>query len=233
MGVVKGPGKPGPTASSMISVDLNLAKTEKPTILCLGAHSDDIEIGALATILDLSKKYRNAEIRWVVFGAVDARADEAKASAEHCVREFRKSSIEIHGYRDGFFPSDAIAIKEAFETLKDSWNPDVIFTHYGKDAHQDHRIVSELTWQTFRNHLILEYEIPKYDGDMGSPNVFHAIEKQAVQDKVDVLLRFFATQGNRSWFTRDTFQSLMRLRGVECNSITGFAEAFYCRKMTF
>ena len=214
----------------MISIALN--QTDSPKILCLGAHSDDIEIGAGATILSLAAKYPQATICWVVFSARGARLDEAKSSAKYFSHKFHATEIVVHEIRDGFFPSSIETLKPLLEELKE-FNPDIVFTHYRNDLHQDHRTVSDLTWQTFRDHLILEYEIPKYDGDLGSPNVFHPVSIAEHSDKLAALNRFFVSQKDKSWFSDDMFSALMRLRGVECNSSSGFAEAFYCRKLVF
>ena len=217
----------------MISLDFDLEGRGKPAILCLGAHSDDLEIGAIGTILGLAQRFPSASVTWAVFGAAGQREEEARASAQYCTARFADPRIEVYSFRDGFFPAEAVAIKEQFEALKAARWPDIIFTHYRHDLHQDHRMISDLTWQTFRDHLILEYEIPKYDGDFGSPNVFHALSDALREEKLAVLERFFSSQRSKRWFSRDTFSAVMRLRGIECNSKTGFAEAFYCRKVVF
>jgi LmbE family N-acetylglucosaminyl deacetylase len=214
-----------------MSLDLSFNGRTHPLILCLGAHSDDIEIGALATIFDLKKKCPNCRIVWVVFSATNERATEARVSAEFCCEGFHDSKIIMHSFRDGHFPAEYSEIKDAFESLKNLGFPDLIFTHHRKDAHQDHRTISEITWQTYRNQLILEYEVPKYDGDFGKPNLFVAISEEAKTQKLLVLNRFFVSQNKRPWFDRKTFESLMHLRGIECNATSGFAEAFYGRKM--
>lgn len=231
MGAANARGKCGLSLLSMLSVDFHLAANEAPRILCLGAHSDDIEIGAVATLLGLADRYSQARIDWVVFGAGGIRREEALASAEYCTDGFSDAQIEVLGFRDGHFPMQAGAIKEAFEVLKRRCEPNIIFTHYREDRHQDHRLISDMTWQTFRNHLIFEYEIPKYDGDLGVPSVFSKTSEHLVERKLEILDRFFATQRNKGWFAPETFSALMRLRGVECQSESGFAEAFYCRKL--
>jgi LmbE family N-acetylglucosaminyl deacetylase len=199
------------------------------TILCLGAHSDDIEIGCGATIHKLTRLRPGLEVWWVVFTADGKRGAEAKNSARLFLQNAARSHVIIKQFRNGYFPFEGAAIKDFFESLKSRVKPDLVFTHFRNDRHQDHRLVSDLTWNTFRNHLILEYEIPKYDGDIGSPNVFVPIEEQIASEKADNLCRFFATQNNKHWFDRNTFLALMRLRGIEC--CAQYAEAFYGRKL--
>jgi LmbE family N-acetylglucosaminyl deacetylase len=199
-------------------------------LLVLGAHADDIEIGCGGTILRLISEQRELEVTWVVFCAPDARAAEARASAEAFLEGARDRRIVVHDYRDGYLPYEAGRVKDAFEVLKREVEPDLILTHYREDRHQDHRIVSDLTWNTWRNHMILEYEIPKYDGDLGAPSFFVPVSAEQAATKADTLLECFASQRDKHWFTRDLFLSLMRLRGMECNSASGYAEAFYCRK---
>ncbi|MFC1639650.1 PIG-L deacetylase family protein [Gemmatimonadota bacterium] len=200
-------------------------------MLCLGAHSDDIEIGCGGSVLSLIAENPGAVVDWIVFGATGERASEARASAEAFLADAGRKSIDVRSFQDGFFPYVGGAIKEYFEEIKQELDPDIIFTHFRHDLHQDHRVISELTWNTFRNHLILEYEVIKYDGDLGSPNVFIAVDRATCRRKVDTILKSFKTQGSRSWFTEDVFRSLLRIRGVECNALDGYAEAFYCRKM--
>jgi LmbE family N-acetylglucosaminyl deacetylase len=201
------------------------------TILCLGAHSDDIEIGCGGTLLTLLDRYPTAAVHWVVLGAAGTRAAEAEASAGAFLRHAGRRHITVHGFRDGFFPADWVALKEAFEALKRDLSPDLILTHHRSDRHQDHRTVAELSWNTFRNHLVMEYEIPKYDADLGSPNLFVPLSRERAEAKVELLMTHFATQRQRSWFTPDTFWGLMRLRGIESASPSGFAEAFHAPKL--
>jgi LmbE family N-acetylglucosaminyl deacetylase len=214
----------------MITLKLPHAEASPYKILCLGSHSDDIEIGCGGTILRLLAGNPNLEITWVVFGSNKQREQEARGSAEQFVSNAKHKEIIIHDFRDGYFPFDGAKIKDTFETLK-RVTPDLIFTHNRHDAHQDHRLVAELTWNTFRDHMVLEYEIPKYDGDMGQPNCFVPLEKNLYEKKVQYLMDFFQSQRSKRWFQPETFLSLMRLRGMECNSPSGYAEAFYCRKM--
>lgn len=202
-------------------------------ILCLGAHSDDIEIGCGGSIIRLTREVPDIEVRWIVLGATGLRKSEATESARLFLRHAPKSRIVVRSFRDGFLPYLGYKVKDYFETLKASYAPDVIFTHYRRDLHQDHRIVSELTWNTFRDHVILEYEIMKYDGDLGSPNFFVHLDKPTCEEKVRTLRRVFRTQNQRAWFSEDTFSSLMRLRGVESNAPDRYAEAFYSRKIVF
>ena len=200
-------------------------------ILCLGSHSDDIEIGCGGTVLQLLAQGRKLDVVWVVLSSDKRREGEARKSAGLFLEGAHRKEIIVKRFRDGFFPFDGPKIKEFFEELK-RVSPDLILTHNRKDAHQDHRTIAELTWNTFRNHLILEYEVPKYDGDLGQPSVFVPLEPDLCQLKVKHLLDAFPSQRNKRWFERETFLSLMRLRGMECNSPSGYAEAFYCRKLT-
>ncbi len=199
------------------------------TVLCLGAHSDDIEIGCGATIRKLTRERPGLAVWWVVFTADGKRQAEAKNSARAFLRDAGKSQVIIKQFRNGYFPFQGAVIKDFFESLKSRVKPDLVFTHYRNDRHQDHRLVSDLTWNTFRNHLILEYEIPKYDGDLASPNFFVQVSEQLAKEKADNLCRYFTTQSDKHWFGRDTFLALMRLRGMEC--CAKYAEALYVRKM--
>ena len=207
---------------------LKLGLRDARKVLFLGAHSDDIEIGCGGTILSLSKSNPSLDILWVVFSAKGKRRQEARSSAQLFLKSAERSKIVIKSFRESYFPSEYVRVKEFIETLK-SFAPDVIFTHSRDDRHQDHRVLSDLTWNTFRNHLIFEYEIPKYDGDLGQPNVFVPFEPEMARAKARTLCEVFQSQGNRHWFSTETFLGLMRLRGVECAS--QFAEGFHCRKM--
>jgi LmbE family N-acetylglucosaminyl deacetylase len=202
-------------------------------VLCLGAHSDDIEIGCGGTILKLCEQFKSLSFHWVVFSSDEIRAKEAHRGADAFLNNAGKRIIYMNTFRNGYFPFIGAQIKDYFEHLKQSINPDIIFSHYGRDLHQDHRLVSELTWNTFRNHFILEYEIVKYDGDLGSPNSFVPLKKPECDKKIDLLLRCYESQASHHWFSREAFKSLMRIRGIESNAPTGYAEAFYCRKLTF
>jgi LmbE family N-acetylglucosaminyl deacetylase len=212
---------------------LPLGSADAPLkVLVLGAHPDDGEIGCAGTILKLAAQRSLASVCWVVLSGKDARAEEAQASAEALLEGVPDTRILLPGFRDGFFPYDGADIKGFVEDLK-SFEPDVILTHQRHDLHQDHRITCELTWNTFRNHMIFEYEVPKYDGDLGSPNVFIPLDEATVGRKVEHLMTHFATQLPRRWFTPDLFTGLLRLRGMECQSPTSHAEAFYSRKVVF
>ncbi len=203
---------------------------KKPlNILCLGAHCDDIEIGAGGTLLKLFDTYPVNSVKWVVFASNDIRKREATLSAEKFLEKVNHADIIIQSYRDGFLPFLAAEVKDFFETIKIEFRPDLIFTHYRDDRHQDHRLVSDLTWNTWRNHLILEYEIPKYDGDLGIPNLFVPLEEDYVNKRNSIIIDSFASQREKHWFDDATFKALPRLRGME--SATMFAEAFYARKI--
>jgi LmbE family N-acetylglucosaminyl deacetylase len=202
-------------------------------VLCLGAHSDDIEIGAGGTLLKLTEQCSNLQIWWVVFSAPGERATEAQESAKDFLSGVANREIRIGSFRESYFPSEWPLIKDWFEEIKAKFDPEVVFTHYRDDRHQDHRVLSDLAWNTFRNHLILEYEILKYDGDLGSPNLFVPLSEKLGARKVELLLKHFQTQTSKQWFTRDTFEAMHRVRGIECASKTGRAEAFYCRKIAF
>lgn len=200
-------------------------------ILCLGAHSDDIEIGCGGTILRLAKQHPNCVVHWVVFSASGVRAAEAQRGAALFTKKVETSGPILKNFQDGFMPFVGAELKVVFEEELKAISPDLIFTHNRKDAHQDHRLISELTGNTFRDHLILEYEIPKYDGDLGQPNCFVPLEVEVTQEKIRSIMDAFQSQHSKRWFREDTFLSLMRLRGMECNSASGYAEAFYCRKI--
>jgi LmbE family N-acetylglucosaminyl deacetylase len=214
----------------MFRLSLGQDGTAPLRVLCLGAHSDDLEIGCGGAMLALVASGRPVSVHWIVFSASQVRAEEAEASAREFLAGAAATDVRVERFRDGFFPYVGTEIKEYFEALKPQCAPDLIFTHFRDDRHQDHRTISDLTWNTFRNHLILEYEIPKYDGDLGAPNTFVHLEEDVCRRKVAALTRVFQTQRNRHWFTDDTFFSLLRLRGIEAGSPTGYAEAFYSRK---
>ena len=211
----------------MIACSLNGVRR----VLCLGAHSDDIEIGCGGTILRLLDRSDRIEFYWMVLSANPERAREAQRSARAFLGRARRKTVVVKSFRDGFLPYLGPPVKECFEELKRAFAPDVIFTHCRHDLHQDHRLVCELTWNTFRNHLILEYEIPKYDADLGSPNVFMPLSDAIARKKVKMLMRVFGSQRDKHWFSEDLFQGLMRLRAIEAASPARFAEAFYCRKL--
>ncbi len=199
-------------------------------ILCLGSHCDDIEIGCGGSILRLLSLIPEAEITWVVFASSPEREQEARSSAALFLEGARHKEVIVKDFRDGFFPFEGAQIKAHFEELKRT-TPELIFTHNRMDAHQDHRLIAELTWNTFRNHLVLEYEIPKYDGDLGQPNLFVPLDPEFYEKKVRCIMNSFHTQRTKPWFQKETFLGLMRLRGMECVAPSGYAEAFYCRKL--
>jgi len=202
-------------------------------ILALGAHCDDIEIGCGGTILRLAVEHGPLEILWVVFAATPERAAEARASASAFLDGVASSRVIVRDYKDGFLPYSGSAIKDEFETLKREFSPDLVFTHYRDDRHQDHRLISELTWNTWRDQLILEYEIPKYDGDFGSPNFFAALPTSTLDRKIGLLVKHFPSQAAKPWFTADLFRAVARIRGMECTAAEGLAEGFYSRKVRF
>jgi LmbE family N-acetylglucosaminyl deacetylase len=202
------------------------------SVLLLGAHSDDIEIGAGATVLNLIAGGADHQIRWCVLSGGAERQNEARASATEFLDGCDRAEVEVLGFRDSFFPQQAEQIKTWFETLKMRMNPDVIFTHYRDDAHQDHREVCRLTWNTFRDNLILEYEIPKWDGDLGQPNLFMPITANTMERKIELLERHFKSQRSKHWFDIETFRGLARLRGNECRAPERYAEAFFSRKFS-
>lgn len=204
--------------------------TEGGQVLCLGAHSDDVEIGCGATILDLIRRYPRLSFHWVVLCSSPERKAEAEASSASFLEGCATSSVEVMAFRDGYLPYTAIEVKEFFAELGRAHDPDLILTHYRGDLHQDHRFIGELTLQTFRSHLTLEYEVPKYDGGLEPPNLYVPVSRDAAKKKTELLMQHFGTQRSKSWFTPATFDGLMRLRGIECKSESGLAEAFHCAK---
>jgi LmbE family N-acetylglucosaminyl deacetylase len=207
------------------------APGDRLSVLCLGAHSDDIEIGAGATLLSMQERGVRLDVHWCVLSGIGERETEARASAADFLSAAQRSQIELVSFRDGFFPEQGEAIKSWFEALRDRVNPDLILTHQKADAHQDHRHVCRLTWNTFRDHCILEYEIPKWDGDMGRPNLYVPISAGALNRKIDLLIRHFGSQRSKQWFDSETFLGLARLRGMECHAPERYAEAFVGRKL--
>jgi LmbE family N-acetylglucosaminyl deacetylase len=214
----------------MLSLTLPAGRKEGLKVLCLGAHCDDIEIGCGGTILRLAEEHVIGEIKWVVFTSNPLRAEEAKRSAESFLKSVSKKEIEIMSFRDGFLFNSAAEVKTTCEEIKKGFDPDIVFTHNGRDLHQDHRLLSGFTWNTFRSHLILEYEIPKYDGDMGAPNFFVKLEKEQVDLKTAKLMEHYKSQAGKHWFDRELFSGLARIRGMECAH--AFAEAFYVKKIS-
>ena len=200
-------------------------------VLCLGAHCDDIEIGCGGTLLRWLEERPELDVRWVVFSSDARRAAETRASARRFLGREPDKCVQLHEFRDGFLPWQGAEVKEAFERLKAEFSPDVVFTHHRQDLHQDHRLVGELTWNTFRGPMILEYEIPKWDGDLGNPNAFVPLAERHLVKKTDILLEAYASQRGKRWFEAETFRALARLRGVEAAAPERYAEAFYARKV--
>jgi LmbE family N-acetylglucosaminyl deacetylase len=214
----------------MLPLGLKTAGTGPLRVLALGAHSDDVEIGCGATLLQLLRN-DDVDVHWVVLGAHGERAEEAYRSADAFLEGAAARTVAVEGFRDAFLPYLGPEVKDYFEDLKQTATPDLVLTHQRNDLHQDHRLVCELTWNTFRDHLIVEYEVPKYDGDLGAPNLFMHVDEESARRKVELLLTLFGSQRDRRWFTEDLFMAMMRLRGMESNSPSRLAEAFYARKL--
>ncbi len=214
----------------MMKLKLSELSTDGLSILCLGAHCDDIEIGCGGTMLQLADDPANS-ISWVVFCSGPERAAEASRAATSFLGKSDRHRLVLKDFRDGYLPWSGAAVKDAFEELKRDVRPDLVFTHYHRDLHQDHRLVSELTWNTFRDHLILEYEIPKWDGDLGNPNAYLELTAAQCDQKIAHLRDCYASQADKPWFTADVFRSMARIRGMECNAGAGLAEAYYLRKL--
>jgi LmbE family N-acetylglucosaminyl deacetylase len=211
---------------------LSLARAgERLSVLCLGAHSDDIEIGAGGTLLSWIADGVRVDVLWCTLGALGDREREARAAAGDFLEEAASARVETLQFRDSFFPEQSAQIKEWFEALKSRVAPDIVLTHRRDDAHQDHREVSRHTWSTFRDHLILEYEIPKWDGDLGRPNVYRPLASAVLERKIDLLMKHFGTQRGKHWFDEETFRGLARLRGMECRAPQRYAEAFFGGKV--
>ena len=208
-----------------------LLEMNKPRVLCLGAHPDDIEIGCGGTILKLAKEKPGSQFYWVVFSGNENRAKEAVQSANSFLNQVESKHIEIRNFRESYFPFVGAEIKDYFEKLKSEYSPDLILTHTANDAHQDHRLISALTWNTFRDNFIMEYEIPKYDGDLQNPNFYVHLEKKIVQTKINLICNLFQSQSGKQWFSEETFKSILRIRGIESRSPSKYAEAFSCRKV--
>ena len=214
----------------MIGLPSVLGSSKTLRVLCIGAHCDDIEIGCGATLLRLASE-RPLDVTWLVLCSTPPRAAEARSSAVAFLKKARKRTVKIEAFRDGYLPAQWAQVKESFELLASAEDPDLIFTHDLHDRHQDHRVVSELTWNTFRDHVILEYEIPKYESALGLPNLYVPVSSPVAERKARYLLDAYVTQKAKHWFSRETFLSLMQLRGIECNARSGVAEAFHARKL--
>ena len=216
----------------MLGLNLVRSRGQRLRVLCLGAHSDDIEIGCGATILGLASRRPRPEFRWVVWSATGGRKAEASRGARAFLGRAASEAVRLYAFRDGYFPTQFSEIKDAFENLAKEFQPDIVFTHARDDRHQDHRVISDLTWNTFRNQLILEYEIPKWDGDFGRPNLYVPVSRATADRKIRALLSTFSSQRSKDWFSPETFRGLMRLRGMECRAPASTAEAFYARKVS-
>jgi LmbE family N-acetylglucosaminyl deacetylase len=211
---------------------LNLFKNiEKLNVMCLGAHPDDIEIGAGGTILRIIEEIPETNFYWIVFSGNEGRSREAHESANLFLKNSKTKNIQLENFKESYFPFVGSQIKDFFEKLKIDFSPDIILTHWRGDAHQDHRLIAHLTWNTFRDHFILEYEIPKYDGDLGHPNLYAHLSEEQVRTKIRNISKSFQTQKGKQWFTEDTLNSILRIRGLESNSTSKYAEAFFCRKI--
>ena len=217
----------------MTRLRFDLATADQLSVLCIGAHCDDIEIGCGGTLLQWAEQNKIARLHWVVFASNAQRKEEAIVSAQAFTNKIPEAKIIVLDYRDAFLNFSALEIKEYFETTRKAFEPDVVFTHYREDRHQDHRLLSDLAWNTFRQHLILEYEIPKYDGDLGQPNCFFHLNEKIAQQKTAIILESFESQAEKHWFDEETFLSLMRIRGMESAAGSKYAEAFHARKMVF
>jgi LmbE family N-acetylglucosaminyl deacetylase len=208
------------------------AGTRQPLkILCLGAHSDDLEIGCGGTILRLLDEHPGSSVHWVVFSASPEREQEARASAAAFTAAAGSRTVTTKTFRESFFPAQWVEIKEFFEETRRAFEPDLVLCHHREDLHQDHKTIAELTWNTFRNHLVLAYEIPKYEGDLGKPNVYVPLSREVADRKVALILEHFASQAGRTWFRPDTFHGLMSIRAIECNALSARAEAFHAQKL--
>jgi LmbE family N-acetylglucosaminyl deacetylase len=217
----------------VLSLVLSPARRGPLKLLCLGAHADDIEIGCGGTILRLAAEAPDLVVRWIVFSGAGLREAEARNSAAAFLENVSEKQIEVLAFRDGYFPFQGADIKDRFEDVKHDLDPSLILTHWQGDAHQDHRLLAELTHNTFRDHLVLEYEIPKYDGDLGNPAFFVPLTGAQIRRKLDIIGRHFTSQRGRSWFSDETFLAMARLRGIGCSAPEGLAEAFYARKIVF
>jgi LmbE family N-acetylglucosaminyl deacetylase len=216
----------------MLPLNLSLDPSLPLQVLCLGAHADDIEIGCGGTVLQLLAQRPNVHVTWVVFSAAGVREQEARESAARFLAGAARQTVVVKNFRDGFFPYVGGEIKEFVESLKQEVpDPHLVFTHYRDDRHQDHRTVSDLTWNTWRRNMVLEYEIPKYDGDLGTPNCFVPLSREMGQRKIESIREVFKSESHKAWMSADTFEAMLRLRGVECAAPQKWAEAFHCRKL--
>lgn len=220
-------------SSAMLQLSPLLSNRSQLRVLCIGAHCDDIEIGCGATLLALQESGVATCIDWIVLSGTPERQAETGAAMRMLVEEVVRGELRFGDFRDGSMPAQYLEIKAFFESLKDLARPDIVFTHERDDRHQDHRIAHEMTWNTFRDQLVLEYEIPKWDGGLGQPNLFVPVSREQGESKIQTLLTSYPTQSGRDWFTRDTFEAMMQLRGIESRSSSGWSEAFHARKLCF
>lgn len=200
-------------------------------VLCLGAHSDDIEIGCGGTLLRLLAERPGSSVDWVVFSATPERERESRASAADFLKDAAQVTVRVEQFRESFFPAEYTQIKECLGDVRRSLEPDLVFSHHVRDRHQDHRTIAELTWNAFRNHVVLEYEVAKYEGDLGQPNLFVPLARATADRKVELLAKHFPSQAEKPWFRPDTFHGLMSIRAVECQAPEGRAEAFHAPKL--
>jgi LmbE family N-acetylglucosaminyl deacetylase len=215
----------------MFAAGLGVAPGKPLSILCLGAHSDDVEIGCGGSLLRLLSEHPGSTVHWEVFSATAEREREAIASGDAFLADAAAGTVVVNGFTENRFPEEWGTVKDHIATLPRIIDPDIVFTHRRDDAHQDHRTIGELTWQTFRDHLVVEYEIPKFEGDLGQPNLFVPLTAATAERKIELICEHFASQRNKTWFRPEVFRGLMHLRGAECNSEEGPAEAFHARKM--
>lgn len=217
----------------MLPLELLHSLGPKPRILCLGAHPDDIEIGCGGTLLRICDEISDCQWDWVVLTGNENRHAEARRGVERFLGKNARVDLHLKSFRDGYLPYEGAGVKEFFESLKLEIQPDLIFTHFTNDRHQDHRLVAELTWNTWRDHLILEYEIPKYEGDLGQPQAYFQFDRATADRKTKAIFEVFESQQSKDWFEPEALLALMRLRGVECNSPGRYAEAFHVQKWIF
>jgi len=202
-------------------------------LVCIGAHPDDIEIGAGGTVLRLAAENRLLSVRWAVMSGTEPRANEARAAADRFLANVEDRRVSVDGFRDGRFPGAWEAVKDRLEAIAGEGPADLILVHRRDDWHQDHRLLGELAWTVFRDHLLLEYEVPKWDGDLATPNVYFEVPAWAIERKAQLIVESFPSQARHDWFAPETFTSLARIRGIEAHAVDHFAEGFHGRKLVF
>jgi len=210
-------------------LSLSLPRGKPLEVLCFGAHCDDIEIGCAGALMTLQHRHPGSRFHWIIFTQEAGRDRESRDAAARI--HGSGVQVDIHDFRMSYLPFEGPRVKDQFEEIKRRVKPDVVFTHRLEDRHQDHRVVAELTWNSFRDHLVLEYEIPKYEGDLGHPNFYVPLDDAVAARKLDLLMTCFPSQAKRTWFRRELFEGHLALRGIECNSPSGRAEAFHARKL--